>query len=125
VQASILSGTYPNEHGIIANGFYDRINHNVSFWEQSSDLVQTDRIWDIVDKKNSDNNKAKSKDLSSTPSSSPSASNLKTAVLFWQNTMYSKANIVVTPRPLHFDNGMVMWCYSKPVGYNDQELKSK
>jgi predicted AlkP superfamily pyrophosphatase or phosphodiesterase len=38
--------------------------------------------------------------------------------------MYCNANIVVTPRPLHFDNGMVMWCYSKPVGYYDQQLKT-
>jgi predicted AlkP superfamily pyrophosphatase or phosphodiesterase len=38
--------------------------------------------------------------------------------------MYCKANIVVTPRPLHFDDGLVMWCYSKPVGYYDQQLKT-
>src|SRR6266487_2817787 len=48
VQASILSGTYPNEHGIIANGFYDRINYTTTFWEQSNALVQKDRIWDII-----------------------------------------------------------------------------
>ncbi len=34
VQASILSGKYPREHGIIANGFYDRSTYSVSFWEQ-------------------------------------------------------------------------------------------
>src|SRR3989442_10757040 len=56
VQASILSGTYPNQHGIIGNGFYDRTNHNISFWEQSSDLVQTARIWDILQKNKSKNN---------------------------------------------------------------------
>jgi predicted AlkP superfamily pyrophosphatase or phosphodiesterase len=44
-------------------------------------------------------------------------------VLFWQNIMYSKADVVVTPRPLHLDDGMIMWCYSKPVGYYDQQLK--
>jgi predicted AlkP superfamily pyrophosphatase or phosphodiesterase len=104
VQASLLSGTYPSEHGIISNGLYDRTNHNISFWEQSSNLVKTDRVWDIAKK-----NRPKA---------------IKTAVLFWQNTMYCNANIVVTPRPIHFDNGMVMWCYSKPVGYYDQQLKT-
>jgi predicted AlkP superfamily pyrophosphatase or phosphodiesterase len=146
VQASILSGTYPNQHGIICNGFYDRINRNVSFWEQSSDLVQTDRIWDMAHKKMSgdnDNNKTETKIkstsisetksktktnnvISNSSSSLPSHSyNLKTAVLFWQNTMFSNANIIVTPRPIHLDNGVVMWCYSKPVDYYDQQLKPK
>ena len=31
VQSSILSGTYPNQHGIIANGLYDRDNYVPSF----------------------------------------------------------------------------------------------
>jgi predicted AlkP superfamily pyrophosphatase or phosphodiesterase len=48
----------------------------------------------------------------------------KTAVLFWQNSMYANSDIVVTPRPLHTDVGMVMWCYSRPVGYYE-ELKQK
>ena len=103
VQASILSGKHPREHGIIANGFYDRSTYNVSFWEQSSSLVQAQRAWDLIKKKN--NNK-------------------KTAVLFWQNTMYVNSDIVVTPRPIHLDDKMIMWCYSKPVGYYEK-LKEK
>ena len=103
VQASVLSGKYPREHGIISNGLYDRSTYNVSFWEQSSSLVQTQRVWDTV--KQEKNSK-------------------KTAVLFWQNTMYANSDIVVTPRPIHLDDKMVMWCYSKPVGYYEK-LKEK
>jgi hypothetical protein len=99
VQASILSGKYPRDHGIIANGLYDRSTYSVLFWEQSSSLVQAQRAWDHIKKKN--NNK-------------------KTAVLFWQNTMYANSDIVVTPRPIHLDDKMVMWCYSKPVGYYEK-----
>ena len=102
VQASVLSGKYPREHGIISNGLYDRNTYNVSFWEQSSSLVQSQRIWDTVKKSNGS----------------------KTAVLFWQNTMYANSDIVVTPRPIHLDDKMVMWCYSKPVGYYEK-LKEK
>lgn len=98
VQASILSGKPPSEHGVIANGLYDRNTYTVSFWEQPSSLVQAARVWD--------------------------ANNSKTAALFWQNTMYANSDIVVTPRPIHLDDGMVMWCYSKPVGYYE-ELKDK
>ncbi len=99
VQASIFSGKYPQDHGIIANGMYDRNLHNVSFWEQPSNLVQSQRVWDILKQRE------------------PST---KTAALFLQNTMYTNSDIVVTPRPLHFDNGIVMWCYSKPVGFYEQ-----
>lgn len=106
VQASILSGKYPEEHGIISNGLFDKVNYNVSFWEQSSNLVLAQRIWDIPDLKKNN-------------------SSINSAVLFWQNTMYSKADIVVTPRPIHLADSMIMWCYSKPVGYYDDELKLK
>ena len=106
VQASILSGKYPNEHGIISNGLYDRNSKVVSFWEQASSLVQVDRIWDILKKKENSSN---------------SSSDASTAVLFWQNTMYSNSEIIVTPRPLHMGDGsMVPWCYSKPVGYYEK-----
>lgn len=103
VQASILSGRYPNEHGIISNGLYERNKYNVSFWEQASSLVQTERIWDLIKKKR------------------PS---YKTAVLFGQHTMYSSADFVITPRPLHMADEMIPWCYSKPVGYYEG-LKSQ
>lgn len=104
VQTSVLSGKHPNEHGIISNGLYDRDNYQVMFWEQSSKLVQTDRIWDVLKKKNQ---------------------NLKTAVLFWQNTMFANSDFVITPRPLHLENGgMDMWCYSRPPNYYE-EVASK
>jgi predicted AlkP superfamily pyrophosphatase or phosphodiesterase len=104
VQTSILSGKHPNEHGIISNGLYDRDNYQVMFWEQSSKLVQTDRIWDVLKKENP---------------------KLKTAVLFWQNTMFANSDFVITPRPLHLENGgMDMWCYSRPPNYYE-EVASK
>ncbi|HJT83359.1 MAG TPA: alkaline phosphatase family protein [Nitrososphaeraceae archaeon] len=96
VQTSLLTGEYPNRHGIISNGFMDRSNYNVSFWEQYSNLVQVPRIWDMI--KNTTND-------------------FKTAVLFWQNTLYANSDIIITPKPIHLENEMKMWCYSKPVGY--------
>jgi predicted AlkP superfamily pyrophosphatase or phosphodiesterase len=101
VQASMLSGKYPRDHGIVANGLYDRDTHSVSFWEQPSSLVRAERAWDISRRNGA-----------------------KTAVLFWQNTMYANSDIVVTPRPIHLDDKMVMWCYSRPAGYYEK-LKEK
>jgi predicted AlkP superfamily pyrophosphatase or phosphodiesterase len=102
VQSSLLSGSYPEIHGIISNGLYNRQDYAVSFWEQSSKLVQADRIWDT--------NKMR-------------GTGSKTAVLFWQNTMYSSADIVLTPRPLHMDDRIIMWCYSKPPGFYEKLIQ--
>lgn len=100
VQSSVLSGTYPNQHGIISNGLFDRDNLQVSFWEQSSKLVKNERIWDVLKKRNKD---------------------ITTALLFWQNSMYANSDFVITPRPIHLENGQIdMWCYSKPINYYEE-----
>ncbi len=100
VQTSVLSGKYPNQHGIISNGLYDRENFQVLFWEQSSKLVQAERIWDVIKKKNS---------------------NIKTSVLFWQNTMFANSDFIITPRPIHLEDGhMDMWCYSRPPNFYEE-----
>jgi predicted AlkP superfamily pyrophosphatase or phosphodiesterase len=99
VQATMLTGKPPSQHGIIANGYFDRNTFEVKFWEQPAALVQAPRLWDMLPGR-------------------------KKAVLFWQNSMFINADIVVTPRPLHLDSGMVQWCYSKPTGYYE-DLKSQ
>src|ERR1019366_1104174 len=80
----------------IGNGYFDRDAREGNFWEQSASLVQSPRLWDLLKTRR------------------PEA---KTAVLFWQNSMFANSDIVLTPRPLHLDSGMVQWCYSKPAGF--------
>ena len=99
MRATLLSGKSPSEHGIIANGYFDRETFEVKFWEQPASLVQAPRLWDMLPGR-------------------------KTAVLFWQNSMFINADIVVTPRPLHAEHKLIQWCYSKPVGYYE-DLKSE
>ena len=99
VQASLTTGKHPEEHGIVANGFYFPENFQVAFWEQAASLVQTERIWDSL----------KSKDPS-----------LKTAILFFQNALYSSSDVIITPRPMHTEEGLIQWCYSKPVGFYEE-----
>jgi predicted AlkP superfamily pyrophosphatase or phosphodiesterase len=99
VQASLTTGVFPNQHGIVSNGFYFADNFQVAFWEQAAGLVQAERIWDRIRKKNPE---------------------LKTAVLFFQNSLYANCDVVITPRPLHTEDGLIQWCYSKPVGYYEE-----
>ncbi|MFW6372514.1 MAG: alkaline phosphatase family protein [Thermodesulfobacteriota bacterium] len=95
VQASLTTGVFPETHGVVSNGFYFPEHHQVSFWEQASGLVRSEKIWERLHRKDSQ---------------------LKTAVLFFQNSLYADCEAVITPKPLHTDDGLVQWCYSKPVG---------
>lgn len=104
VQASITTGQMPEKHGIIANGYYDRDRMKVHFWEQSAKLCQVPRVWDIIKQRN------------------PSA---RTAIIFWQNSIGSLNDIILTPAPIHkHHGGMIQDCYSKPDGLYSQ-LSSK
>lgn len=105
VQASLSTGKYPNEHGVISNGRYNRSNYSVSFWDQDSSLVQSPRIWDILNGEVS--------------------GEVRSAVLFWQNTLYAKCDVVVTPKPIHLENNMLMWCYSRPPSFYEEILRPK
>lgn len=105
VQATFTTGKLPQEHGIIANGLpgfrvpalrdhfdldtYAEFRRNVSFWEQSNQLLAAPRVW----KKN----------------------NRKTAMLFIQSSMQGAADVVVTPKPAHTPDGRtVSDCWSSP-----------
>lgn len=84
VQSSMLTGLSPSEHGIVANGWFDRASAEVRFWKQSNRLVHGERVWDA----------ARARDPSIT-----------TANLFWWFDMYSSAEIAVTPRPMYPADG--------------------
>ena len=84
VQATYLTGTLPQEHGIVGNGWYSRENAEVKFWKQSAMLVQRPRLWE----------EARRIDPAFT-----------VANLFWWHAMYSTADYTVTPRPMYPADG--------------------
>src|SRR6266404_935194 len=45
-QSNYLTGKLPTEHGIVANGWYDRELAEVQFWKQSNHLVHGRKVWD-------------------------------------------------------------------------------
>src|SRR5262245_31016135 len=93
-QADYLTGRYPNEHGIVGNGWYARDDCEVRFWKQSNALVRSPKVWDV----------ARSEDPSFT-----------CANLFWWFNMYSSADYSVTPRPMYpADGRKVSDVYTKP-----------
>lgn len=50
-QASLVTGDYPEKHGVVSNGFYFPENFQIAFWEQAADLIQTEKIWERLKKK--------------------------------------------------------------------------
>ena len=84
VQASYVTGTAPGEHGIVANGWYEREAAEVRFWRQSNHLVQRPKLWQAL----------KARDPGFT-----------CANLFWWFNMYSAVDYAVTPRPMYPADG--------------------
>jgi predicted AlkP superfamily pyrophosphatase or phosphodiesterase len=84
VQATYLTGKMPDEHSIVANGWYFRDECEVKFWRQSNKLIQAPKIWEI----------AKAIDPSFT-----------CANLFWWYNMYSSVDYSITPRPMYPADG--------------------
>jgi predicted AlkP superfamily pyrophosphatase or phosphodiesterase len=99
VQSTYLTGKWPSEHGIVGNGWYDRVDCEVKFWKQSNKLVGAEKIWE----------KAKKLDAGFTCSK-----------MFWWYNMYSSADYAVTPRPNYLADGRKMPdCYSHPADLRD------
>ncbi len=103
VQSTYLTGKWPAEHGIVGNGWYDKIDSEIKFWKQSNKLVTGEKIWERAKK-------------------------LIQHLLLqkcseWYN-MYSSADYSVTPCPNYLADGRKMPdCYSHPAGLRDDLQK--
>ncbi|BAB72373.1 alkaline phosphatase family protein [Anabaena sp. FACHB-709] len=93
-QATYLTGKSPDEHGIVANGWYFRDECEIKFWRQSNKLIQAPKVWEIAKEIDSD---------------------FTCANLFWWYNMYSSVDYSVTPRPMYPADGRKLPdIYSQP-----------
>ena len=93
-QATFRTATSAGEHGMVANGLWDRRHAKARFWEQSAALVEGPRIWQQF------------RETGQT-----------VGMLFWQQSLGEAADIVLSPAPVHkHHGGMIQDCYSKPDG---------
>lgn len=95
-QSTYVTGTPPAQHGIVANGWYNRELAEVQFWKQSNHLVHGRKIWEEL------------RELDRT---------FTCAKLFWWYNMYSTADYSITPRPMYPADGrkffdIYSWPYS-------------
>ncbi len=102
-QSTYLTGKWPSEHGIVGNGWYFKEECEVKFWRQSNKLVQSEKIWDILKKKNAE---------------------FSCANHFWWYNMYSSVDYSVTPRPNYLADGRkIPDVYSHPDHLRDMLQK--
>ncbi len=99
-QASMLTGSLPTTHGIVANGWYFRNLAEVWLWRQSNHLVQGEKVWHT----------ARQRDKTFT-----------CAKMFWWYNMYADVDYSVTPRPIYpADGRKIMAVYSAPSDLGTQ-----
>ncbi|MBD5781956.1 alkaline phosphatase family protein [Pelagicoccus sp. NFK12] len=102
-QSDYLTGTTASQHGIVANGWYNRDYSEIQFWKQSNHLVQQPKLWEKLRDANP---------------------GFTTAKLFWWYNMYSSAEYTITPRPMYpADGRKVFDVYTQPMGMRE-EIKS-
>jgi len=112
VQATYTTGVWPERHGVVVNGFaafrnpdvlphldldsFAEYRRNVSFWEQSNNLLTAPRIWHRQD------------------------ADCTVAMLFFQSSI-GAADVVVTPKPVHASDGStISACWTCPPPLADE-----
>lgn len=94
VQANMLTGKLPAEHGVIANGFFWRDTHQVEMWTAWNDKIQQPQIWDVLHRH----------DKSHT-----------SAAWFPMLSKGCGADYICMPKPVHNPDGSEsLWCYTRP-----------
>jgi predicted AlkP superfamily pyrophosphatase or phosphodiesterase len=102
-QATYLTGKLPRDHGIVANGWYDREYAEHRFWKQSNLLVSGEKLWESLRRVDP---------------------TLTCAKLFWWYNMYSTADVSITPRPLYpADGKKVFDIHTQPMGLRERIKK--
>jgi len=96
----MLTGGGISEHGIVANGWFDRESNEIRFWKQSNRLVGGEKVWETARRRDPD---------------------FTCLNMFWWYNMYSSADYSATPRPIYKADGRkIPDCYTHPAELRDQ-----
>jgi predicted AlkP superfamily pyrophosphatase or phosphodiesterase len=80
-QATLLTGTLPCEHGMVANGWYFRELASILNWQRTARLVKGTPIWESL------------------------PDTVKCANLFWRNSTHASCALKITERPTYWVDG--------------------
>ena len=94
VEANMLTGKLPAEHGVIGNGFFWRDTNQVEMWTAWNDKIQQPQIWDLLHRHDA---------------------SLTSAAWFPMLSKGSGADYICMPKPVHNPDGSEsLWCYTRP-----------
>lgn len=104
VQASILTGVAPQNHGIVGNGWLFRDTMEVRFWQQSNRLIQAEPFYATARRRAEKRGRT-----------------FTSAKLFWWFNQGAAVDISVTPKP-HYgvDGRKVFGIHGTPAGLSDR-----
>ncbi len=103
-QANMLCGCGPEEHGVVANGYYWRDEQKIEMWTAWNNVIQRPQIWDLLKQHRPD---------------------LKTAAWFPMLSKGCNADYVCMPAPIHKPDGSEdLWCHTKPQEFYGELLNS-
>ncbi len=95
VQANLTTGVTPEQHGIVANGFYYREKGEFEMWTAWNECFQSPQVWELLHHRDP---------------------GITSAVWFPLHSKGAKADFICTPAPVHNPDGSEsLWCYTKPV----------
>ncbi|MDU0355271.1 alkaline phosphatase family protein [Paraglaciecola aquimarina] len=99
-QSAMVTGKQAKDHGIVGNGWYFHELAEVGFWKQANQLVQADKVWDVLKRNQPE---------------------LTVSKLFWWYNMYANVDNSITPRPHYLaDGNKIFDLYSSPNGLHQQ-----
>lgn len=97
VQANMTTGKLPNEHGVVANGFFWREKSEIEMWTAWNEVIESPQIWDKLHEHD------------------PS---ITSAAWFPLLVKGSGVDYVCTPAPIHNPDGTEsMWCQTRPEDF--------
>ena len=99
-QSTMLTGLPPSAHGVVGNGWHDRVAGEIHFWKQSSGLVSGEKVWET----------ARRLDAGFT-----------CANICWWYAMNATTDCMVTPRPAYKADGRkIPDCLTRPAELRDR-----
>ena len=87
-QATLLTGTLPEQHGIVGNGWLFRETGEVRFWQQSNRLLQAEPLYTTAARRAREQGKT-----------------FRCAKLFWWFNQGAPVEISLTPKPYYAADG--------------------
>jgi predicted AlkP superfamily pyrophosphatase or phosphodiesterase len=103
-QATLLTGTQPDQHGIVANGWLFRDTMEVRFWQQSNHLLQAEPLYQTARRRAQERGQT-----------------FRCAKLFWWFNQGAAVDFSVTPKPYYAaDGNKAFGIHGTPAGLTDR-----